>query len=112
MTNMSYSSDYRKVAIEYKQNGHTFEELKQVFKVTRQTYYNWLKLEEETGSLKKRNADSRNRKIDAQKLKQAVEEKPDAYLSELAELFGCTPQAVFYALKKLKITYKKNLHVL
>ena len=39
---------------------------------------------------------------------QAVEEKPDAYLSELAKPYDCTEQAVFYALKKLDITVKKN----
>jgi transposase len=105
---MSYSIDFRKAAIEYKA-GHTFKELKKVFKITSQTYYNWLKLEKETGSFKKREVETRKCKIDLTKLKQAVEEKPDAYLYELAELFNCTVQAVFYALKKIKITYKKKL---
>jgi transposase len=41
-------------------------------------------------------------------LEQALERKPDAYLSELAAIFGCTEQAIFYALKRLKITGKKN----
>ncbi|MDR0495344.1 MAG: transposase [Treponema sp.] len=39
---------------------------------------------------------------------QTVKEKPDAYLSELARQFGCTPQTVFYMLLKLKITVKKT----
>jgi transposase len=56
---------------------------------------------------------TRNRKIDLQKLKEAVERKPDAYLSELAKMFDCTGQAIFYALKRLKITVKKNnTHIL
>ncbi|MDO4570263.1 MAG: IS630 transposase-related protein [Planctomycetia bacterium] len=42
----------------------------------------------------------RRRKIDKEKLRQAVQEKPDAYLEELAKPSGCSVQAVFYALKK------------
>jgi hypothetical protein len=44
-------------------------------------------------------------------LKKAVQEKPDAYLHELAELFGCSAQAVFYMLKKMDITFKKNFRL-
>ena len=51
---------------------------------------------------------TRKRKIDREKLRQAVAEKPDAYLRELAEQFACTEQAVFYMLRKLDITLKEN----
>ena len=53
----------------------------------------------------------RSRKIDKEKLKQAVAEKPDTYLHELAELFDCTPQAFFFVLENLKITYKKDSYL-
>jgi len=110
---MAYDEKYRKRAIEYKENNHTFKELKEAFRITSNTYYEWKKLMEETGSLKYNNAKTRRRKIDKEKLKQAIEEKPDAYLRELAELFDCTEQAIFYALKKMKITLKKRrLHIL
>lgn len=105
---MAYSLDYREAAVEYKKNGHTFKELKEAFKITPQTYYNWLALKEEKGSFETRKVETRKRKIDFKKLKQAVEEKPDAYLKELAEPFNCTPQAVHYALERYKITYKKR----
>jgi transposase len=79
-----------------------------VFKITPQTYYNWLELRNETGSLAARKVKTRRRKIDLEKLKQAIEKKPDAYLKELATLFNCKLQSVFYALKRNKITYKKR----
>jgi len=41
-------------------------------------------------------------------LKKAIEEKPDSELSELANLFNCTIQAVFNALKRMKISRKKR----
>jgi transposase len=109
---MAYSIDYRKAAIEYKQSGHTFAQLKEVFKITACTYYQWLELQKTTGTLKFRNASERRRKIDPDALKLAVEEKPDAYLRELAVKFGVSEVAIHKRLKKLKITYKKrHLHI-
>jgi transposase len=60
------------------------------------------------GTLKHRTSPGRPSKIDVDKLKQAVAEKPDAYLRELSELFNCSAVAVHKALKKLGITYKKR----
>jgi len=52
---------------------------------------------------------TRIRKINKEKLKQEVAEKPDAFLKEYAKLFNCTPVAIFYALEDLNITRKKRL---
>jgi transposase len=106
---MAYSKDFREAAIKFKEAGHSFAELKEVFAITPQTYYNWLDLKEETGKLEARKVKRRQRKIDPTKLEQVVKEKPDAYLSEIAVAFNCTPQAVFAALKRNNITYKKTL---
>jgi transposase len=104
---MAYSIDYRKRAVEYKDAGHTFEELKEAFKIPPITYYDWTgKLE--NGYYEQEFVRERKRKIDREEPKQAVKEKPDAYLYELAQQFDCTPQAVFYMLLKLKITLKKR----
>lgn len=92
---MAYSIDYRKAAIEFKQNGHTFAQLKETFKITPRTYYQWVELLERTGSLKPQNASERQRKIKIQELKLAVEEQPDAYLRELAAKFGVSKTAIF-----------------
>ena len=105
---MAYSIDYRKAAIEFKQSGNTFAQLKRVFKITPRTYYQWLELQETTGSLQFRNASERRGKIDPDELKQALEEKPDAYLRELAVKFDVSVVAIHKRLKKLKITYKKR----
>jgi transposase len=99
--------DYRKRAVMYKDEGHTFKELKKAFNIPAKTYYIWKK-NLESGYYETKRPIERSGKIDKQALIQAVEEKPDAYLRELAEPFNCTPQAVFYMLKKLKITYKKK----
>jgi transposase len=97
---MAYSEDFREAAVAYKDNGHTFAELKEVFGITNKTYDDWKKLYKETGWYSKRNVVRKPKKIVLERLKTALEEKPDAYLYELAERFGCSEQAVFYALKK------------
>jgi hypothetical protein len=48
------------------------------------------------------------KKIKKKELLEAVNERPASELSELAEPFGCTPQAVVYALKRMNITLKKR----
>src|SRR5215510_13236305 len=104
---MAYSIDFIKMAVSYKQKGYTFEQLREAFGISSATYYDW---EEklENGHYDKKVKQERNRKIDKEKLKRAVEEKPDSFLRELAKLFDCTPTAIFYALERLGITLKKR----
>jgi transposase len=104
---MAYSIDYKKRAVEYKDQGHTFNELREAFGIPPVTYYQW-KERLESGYYEQKHTRERLRKIDRDVLRQAVANKPDAYLYELAQIFGCTPQAVFYMLEKLKIPLKKR----
>jgi transposase len=105
---MAYSADYRKAAIVFKQGGHTFKELKKVFKITPRTYYQWVEILETSGSVKIEIRRTRKRKIDPDALKKAVEEKPDAYLRELSKAFNCSAAAVHKRLVQLGFTYKKR----
>ena len=81
--------------------------MNEAFNISAQTYYDWKKKFEQ-GYFEKKTKQTRRRKIDKEKLKLAIEEKPDAYLREIAEKFNCSEQAVFYALKRMNITYKKK----
>ena len=104
---MAYSLDFIKSAVEYKRKGHTFKQLEEAFEISSATYYDWVK-KLGNGHYDIKVKRERNSKIDKNALRQAVAEKPDSFLCELAEQFNCTPSAVFYALKKLKITRKKR----
>jgi len=103
-----YSMDFKRRAVAYKDEGHTFAELKTAFKIPPKTYYLW-KEKFENGYYDIVFVRQRKRKIDKDELKKAVIEKPDAYLYELAEKFNCTESAVFRALRKLNITRKKSV---
>ena len=104
---MAYSIDFIKRAVDYKQEGHTFAQLREAFDIPSATYYDW-EAKLNNGYFDIIVKRERHRKIDKEALKKAVEEKPDAFLKEYAEQFNCTPTAVFYALEKLNITRKKR----
>jgi transposase-like protein len=105
-----YSKDFKKRATAYKDAGHSFQQLRKVFGIASRTYYRW-KEEEKNGWPEGKTKKERKRKIDKKELKRAVTENPDAYLRELAQIFSCSAVAIFYALKKLKITLKKNIYL-
>ena len=105
---MTYSVDFRRKAIEFMDKGHTGKELKEVFGIYPSEIGKWRKLVAETGTLEPQYKETRSGKIDMSKLQRAVEERPDAYLSELAKQFGCTKQAIYYSLTRLRITRKKR----
>ena len=105
---MAYSIDFRKKAIAYKDSGHTHAQVLEVFGIYPSTLADWRKLLEETGSLEPQYPATREIKINMEKLERLIEEKPKAYLHELAKEFDCTKQAIFYALERLDITLKKR----
>ena len=107
---MAYCEKYRKAAVEYKDSGHSFEELKDIFKISSSTYYRWVAYKKEFGCFAppKTGKLTRKGKIDPEKLMQAYEERPDAYLREIAAKFGVSVVAVHKREKTLKLTLKKR----
>jgi putative transposase len=103
---MSYSKDYKKRAVEYKREGHTVSETREAFRMAESTLHQWEK--EYDAGFPEKPKRTCEKKINKEALRRAVEECPDSELSELAEPFGCTPQAIFYALKRMGITRKKR----
>jgi len=105
---MSYDVKLRRRAIAYWNDGHTKIETAQVFKVNPDTLQTWKNQLKETGKLEPKTRRETWRKIDPERLKDYLEHHPDAYLKEMAEEFCCSEVAIFKALKRLKISRKKN----
>ncbi len=105
---MSYGTDYRKRTLEYREEGHTLAETCRTFKVSISTIRQWEKQWREQGTLEKKVAIHRFKKIDPEKFKQYIKAHPDAYQAELAEEFCCSDTAIRKAFKRLKITRKKD----
>jgi len=101
---MSYSLDFRKKVFQIKDKENlTFEATSKRFNIGIRTLFRW---QQNLEPKKKRNKPAT--KIDMKKLKLDVKNNPDTYLSERAERFGVSISGIFYALKRLDISYKKN----
>lgn len=107
---MAYDEKFRRKAVEYKDSGHTFKQMEEVFGITSRSYYQWRENKELSGFyvLPKTEKATRRRKVDLNELKKIIEESPDLFLYEIAEKFGCSAVAIHNRLKKIKITHKKR----
>ncbi len=105
---MSKSKDLREAAIAYHEAGHTIAETAEVFQVAKCTISEWKKRKKETGNLNNKPLNRTFKKIDPEKLKTYVKNHPDATQQEMADEFGCCNQAISKALKRNKITRKKD----
>ena len=81
-------------AIKYIEEGHTLAQAAAVFKVNIGTLISWRKRYRATGDVKIKVRCPVNKKIIPENLIKYVEEHPDAYLKEIAEVFGCHPSSV------------------
>jgi len=105
---MGYDIKFRQRVINYLGEGHTEKETAATFKVSTFTIWKWKSKLNESGTLAPKQRKETWRKIDPYKLRKYVEEHPDAYQYEIAEAFGVRLYAIQKALKRLKITRKKN----
>lgn len=105
---MAYSLDFRKKVLAYCKRTGSITEASDVFQISRNTIYGWLKLKEKTGNLNHQAKGTKPRKVDREKLKNYLEAHPDAYLTEIASEFDCHPTAIHYALKAMGYTRKKR----
>lgn len=101
---MTYSKEFRKLVLKTKdKEGLTFQETAKRFSIGTTTLVRWVK-----NPTPKTTRNKPPTKIDMEKLRQDVEQYPDSYRYERAERLGVSTTCVQYALKRLRVTYKKN----
>jgi transposase len=98
-----YSLDFRRKVLSVReQEGLTIAEVAARFAVGVASVVRWVK------NVQRKPPGFRRRKIDLDVLRQDVLAYPDAYQYERAQRLGVRQNAIFLALKKLGVTYKKN----
>ena len=97
--------DFRKQVFKIKENYNlSLRETGERFNVPVRTLQRWkARIEPKT----QRNKPAT--KIDMEALRNHVEEFPDAYQYERAAHFNVSPNCILYALRRLKISHKKNV---
>jgi len=103
-TRMAYSLDFRQKVFAYKEKHQlTFEETSEHFEVNISTLFRW------KNKLTSSNGCNRHAyKVDMEALQKDVEQFPDDYQWERAQRLNVGQPAIHYALKRLKISIKKN----
>jgi transposase len=105
---MGYDKKFRERVMIRVDKGHSQEETRKLFGLGVNTITQWKKLREETGKLSNRELKRSYRKIDPVALQKDVDASPDDFTAERAVRFGCSENGIRVALKRNKITIKKN----
>lgn len=116
---MALSLDLRKRVIEsYENNEGTIKLLARRFKIGTATLERWLRQKRETGTLFRKLATGRRKKIDEKGLKwleKRLHKNDDLTLDELAQIYNAQfnvlvcHSTLHYACKQIKMNYKKNI---
>ena len=101
---MSYSLDLRKRVVDFLEKGGKISKAVENYQVSRATIYRWL----DRKDLKPIKVTRRKRKLDWAAVKKDVEQNPELKLSDRAKSFGVRTNAIWYAMKEMKITRKKR----
>ncbi len=101
---MAYSLNFRKHVFKMKEKESLpFQELSDKFEIPIWTLFRWQnRLEPKT----KRNKPST--KVNMEALQKDIEQNPGLFQYERAKKFDVSQSTIYYALKRLKISYKKN----
>ena len=103
------SVDLRMRALDYLKRKDDKKAASELFNVGIATVYRWIRQQKEKGHVEPHHREFVYKKLDYNSLEEYVKVHPDYFLLEIAEHFLVTEQAIFYALKKLKITRKKRI---
>ena len=101
---MSYSIDFRQKVLAYKEkHSLTFQETSEHFEISIRTLFRWENRLEPCPT-RTREANKLTKDV----LLKDIESYPDDYQWERAKRLGVTQPCVHYALKRARISYKKN----
>ena len=101
---MGYSLDFRKRVFEIKKRDKlSYQEVSNRFGISIRTLFRWNNRIEP-----KLKRDKPATKIDMAALEIDIEKYPDAYQDERGERLGVSSSCIFYALKRLGMSNKKN----
>ena len=106
---MAHSTEIREKALDYLEKYKNISQIVRAYGISRSTLYCWLDLKQRKGKVDRRVTKARPGKIDRNELAAYID--PDAYLAEMAKHFHCSVVAVFYALRSMGITRKKDHNV-
>ena len=104
----AYPIEFRQKVLEYIEKGGKKVDAIKLFNIGESTLYQWLRRAKRGELAPKPGGQKKPYKIDSERLREYVAEHPDAFLHEIAEVFGVSHGGIFDALKRLGISRKKK----
>ena len=101
---MSYPLEFRIHVLKIQRaEGLSFSKVSKRFGIAVNTLFLWSK-----NLTPKRTRNKPATKVDMDALKEDIQTHPDAYQYERAQRLGVSQTCIFFALKRLRVSYKKN----
>ena len=105
---MAYSADTRKMVLKFLTDGNSYTETSKALGVSISAIKSWERLQRETGGLENRPRERTTTKFHGGELLDFITKNPDATLEAISTNFGGSITGAFNALKREKITFKKE----
>ena len=107
---MGYAREYKVSVIKFHAKGNSIVKTAETFSIGVETVVRWKRELRDSGELHDRKVQERGhlRKVTPKGIEEFLQQFPDGNQQEMAEYFGCKPQAVQVALKKFGYSKKKN----
>lgn len=106
---MRYSEDLRRRVVKFIGQGGSKVEAAKRFGVSRRAVYDWIALGDNLSSGKP--GPKTAHKLDWEALRKGVEKYPEKMITEWAREFGVGTTAIHYAMRRMKLSRKKNVAV-
>ena len=106
---MRYSKDLRRRVVKYVRQGGSKAEAARRFGISRPAVYAWLSLGDNLSARKP--GPRKAHKLDWEALRQGIESNPEKMMLEWAREFNVVPAAILYAMRRMKLSRKKNVAV-
>ncbi len=106
---MQYSEDLRRRVVKYVRQGGKKVDAVKHFGVCRAVIYRWLDRGDDLTA--KKPGPKKAHKLDWEALRKGIEKKPETMKTEWAREFGVGTTAISYAMRRMKLSRKKNVAV-
>ena len=101
---MTYSTSFRRKILNTKsERGLSIRKTAKEFNLSPVTVVKWMR------NIEPKETRIRKSRVDIKQLEEDIKQYPDSYIYERAVRFGMSKSGMQYTLKRLNITYKKNL---
>ena len=104
----AYSLDLRQRVLSCLKSGNSVAKTIDIFSISRPTIFRWIHRNKNNALAPLKNSVRKPQKLNPVELQEYINQNPDLTIEQIAQHFNVYANAVFYRIKKMKLTYKKK----